>query len=121
MRFQSAMLRIMLHQEGRPCRLKLAGRLSGPWVGETENVWRSALCSNEEVEVDVTEVTAVDSAGCELLAAMHHAGARLVAKGVWMTTLIKEITNEQPATGIKRQRLKKNTPNEQDSQDQERN
>jgi hypothetical protein len=121
MPLQKAMLRIMLHQDGRPCRLKLAGRLSGPWVGETENVWRSALCSGEEVEVDVTEVTAIDSAGCELLAAMHHAGARLVAKGVWMTTLIREITNEQPATGTKRQRLKKNIPNEENSQDPKRN
>ena len=100
----------MLHQEGRPCRLKLAGRLSGPWVGETENVWRSALCSGEEVEVDVTEVNVVDSLGCELLAVMHHAGARLVAKGVWMTTLIREITNEQPAIGTKRQRLKGTFP-----------
>jgi ABC-type transporter Mla MlaB component len=115
------MLRIMLNQEGRPCRLKLAGRLSGPWVAETENVWRSALCSGEEVEVDVTQVTAVDSAGCELLAAMHHAGASLVAKGVWMTTLIREITNEQPATGTKRPRPKENVPHEEDSQDPERN
>jgi hypothetical protein len=110
----------MIHREGRPCRLKLAGRLSGPWVGETENVWRSALCSGEEVEVDVAEVTAVDSAGRELLAAMHHAGARLVAKGVWMTTLIREIINEQPATGTKRQRLKQNVPHEEDSQVQKR-
>ena len=114
------MLRIVLHQDGRPCRLKLAGRLSGPWVGETENVWRSALCSDEKVEVDVTEVTALDSAGYELLATMHRAGARLVAKGVWMTTLIREITNAQPATGTRRQRLKNNVPHEEDSQYPER-
>jgi ABC-type transporter Mla MlaB component len=114
------MLRITLHQDGRPCRLKLAGRLSGPWVGETENVWRSALCSGEEVEVDVTEVIAVDRAGYELLATMHHAGARLVAKGVWMTTLIREIANGQPATGTRRQRLKENVPHEEDSRYPER-
>jgi hypothetical protein len=79
------MLRITLHQDGSQCRLELAGRLGGPWVGETENAWRLANRSGKEIEVDMTEVTGVDGAGRELLAAMLHAGARLIAKGVWMT------------------------------------
>lgn len=90
------MLRITLHQDGKQCRLALAGRLCGPWVRETENVWGSALCSGKEIEVDMREVTGVDHAGRELLAAMHHAGAHLITKGVWMTALIEEITGEQP-------------------------
>ena len=48
------------------------------------------------------EVTGVDNAGRELLAAMHHAGAHLIAKGVWMTALIEDITSEQPFNGTKR-------------------
>jgi hypothetical protein len=93
------MLRIMLHQDGRQCRLELAGKLFGPWVGETERVWHSESCCGKEIEVDMREVTGVDGAGRELLAAMHHAGARLIAKGVWMTALIEEIAGEQPFEG----------------------
>jgi hypothetical protein len=104
------MLRITVHQEGKQCRLELAGKLSGPWVGETENVWRSALCSGSEFEVDMTEVTGVDAAGRELLAAMHHAGARLIAKGVWMRALVKEIVGEQPFDRGERERRTKNLP-----------
>jgi hypothetical protein len=102
------MLRITLHQDGSQRRLELAGKLSGPWVAETERVWRSATCSGKEIEVDMREVTGVDGAGCELLAAMHQAGARLIAMGVWMTALIEEITGEQPFEGTKRRRRRKN-------------
>ena len=86
------MLRITVDQNGSRCRLKLAGRLGGPWVPETEKAWRSAPCSGEQIEVDMKEVTAVDDDGRELLAAMHLAGARLVAQGVEMTALVEEIT-----------------------------
>jgi hypothetical protein len=35
------MLRITVHRNGGQCRLELSGRLYGPWVGETETVWRA--------------------------------------------------------------------------------
>ena len=110
------MLRITLHQDGRQSRLELAGRLSGPWVGETENAWRSALCSGKEIDVDMTEVTGVDSAGRDLLVAMHRAGARLIANGVWMRALIQEITGKQPLNSNKPQRRRKNGLDDEDSQ-----
>src|SRR5437879_8507045 len=71
---RNSMLRITVHEEGRQCRLELAGRLCGPWVGETENVWRSARCSGKQIEVDMREVTGVDDAGRTLLAVMHQSG-----------------------------------------------
>ena len=111
------MLRITVHEEGegRQCRLELAGRLCGPWVGETENVWRSAPCSGKQIEVDMREVTGVDDAGRTLLAVMHRSGARLIAKGVWMTALIEEITGEQPFNGTKRQGRRKNPSQHENS------
>ena len=109
------MLRINLHQDGRQSRLELAGKLCGPWVGETERVWRSAEVSGKEIEVDIRAVTGIDSAGRELLVAMHHAGARLIAKGVWMTALIEEIIGEQSFDGTKRQQRRKNLPQAKDS------
>lgn len=91
------MLRITVEKVGSLCRLKLAGRLGGPWVPETEKAWRSALCSaTKQIEIDMREITAVDDDGRELLASMHHAGARLVAQGVEMTALVEEIAGKQP-------------------------
>ena len=90
------MLRIIVHEDGGQCRLELAGKLAGPWVPETENVWRSVSCSGKEIELDMREVTGVDDAGRELLAAMHRAGACFTAQGVAMTALIEEITGKQP-------------------------
>jgi hypothetical protein len=61
------------------------------------------------------EVTAVDNAGRELLAAMHHAGAHLIAKGVWMTALIEDITSEPPFNNTERRSRKKNHSHDEDS------
>jgi hypothetical protein len=114
------MLRITVHRDGGQCRLKLSGRLYGPWVGETETVWRSAKCSFEGIEVDLREVTGVDHAGCKLLAAMHEAGARFVAQGVAMTALIEEITGKLPFNDDKRQRWRNKRSQERRFPDQER-
>ena len=95
------MLRITVDKSGSLCRLKLAGRLGGPWVPETEKAWRSALlCStSKQIEIDMKELTAVDDDGRELLALMHQAGARLVAQGVEMTALVEELAGKQPQFG----------------------
>jgi hypothetical protein len=112
---RNAMLRITLHQDGGQCRLELSGKLYGPWVGETEAVWRSAACSGKRIEVDMREVTGVDDAGYKLLALMHEAGADFVAQGVAMTALIDEITGKQPFDGTKQQRGERNVPKDKDS------
>ena len=103
------MLRITLHNDDTKCRLELAGKLAGPWVAETENVWRSVWCSGKEIELDMREVTGIDEAGRELLIAMHEAGAHFVVQGVAMTALIEEITG-------KRRRRTKEPSQDQDSQ-----
>ena len=92
------MLRVTVHEDGALCRLELAGKLAGPWVAETEYVWRSSSCANKRIEVDARQVTGVDEAGCKLLSTMHRAGARLIAEGVAMTALIKEIAAKGPFT-----------------------
>jgi len=90
------MLRITVNNDGSSCRLKLAGRLGGPWVPEMEKAWRTALCSPaKEIEIDMKQVTAVDDDGRELLVSMHRAGARLIAQGVEMAALVEEIVGKQ--------------------------
>ena len=109
------MLRITVHEDGGQCRLELAGKLGGPWVAETENVWLSMLCSGEKIEVDMREVTGVDDAGRELLAAMHRAGACFTAEGLAITALIEEITGKEPLNATGRQRRNKGHPKNEDS------
>ena len=110
------MLRITLHNDDTKCRLELAGKLAGPWVAETEGVWRSASCSGKEIELDMRQVTGVDDAGRELLAAMHRAGGCFTAKGVAMTALIEEITGKQPLNATDgRHRRKQVLPKNEDS------
>ena len=87
----NAMLRITVQEEISTRRLNLSGKLVGPWVTETANVWRSLLRAGKQIEVDLNEVTSVDAAGRTLLASMHDAGARLRATGVENCALIAEI------------------------------
>ena len=102
----NAMLRITVHQDAGQCRLELSGRLCGPWVAETESVWHTTVCS-DQIEIDMREVTGVDDAGRELLAAMREAGAHFTVQGVAMTALIDEIageiTGKHPDNGTERQ------------------
>ena len=96
------MLRITVDQHDTLCRLKLAGRLCGPWVLETEYAWRSSSGPGKQIEVDMRELTGIDDYGRELLSTMYQAGARLVAEGVWMTALIEEITGAKPTARWRR-------------------
>ena len=114
------MLRITVHEDGKFCRLELAGRLDGPWVAETEHAWRSSLLSAREIELDMRQLTAVDEAGRELLLAMHLAGTRLVVEGVWMTALVDEITARHALEVNKRQTPRKKRYRRRIIPDQER-
>jgi len=90
------MLRITVQEDGTVWRLKLSGRLAGPWVAETENTWRSAPVSGRPVEIDMRDVTGIDEAGRYLRKAMNQAGARFIAKGVAIGALVDEITRTPP-------------------------
>ena len=89
------MLRITIHEDGKVCRLELAGKLEGPWVAETENAWRASLRPDQKIEIDLRQLTGVDNAGRDPLAAIHRAGACLVGEGVWMmTALIGDLASQ---------------------------
>jgi hypothetical protein len=103
------MLRITIHEDGKVCRLELAGRLEGPSVAETENAWRFALGPDRKIEVDLRQLTGVDNAGRDLLAAFYLAGACLIVEGVWLTALIGDLTS-QPGEGAMVQSSRTNLP-----------
>ena len=108
------MLRVMVHEVGTLCRLELAGRLAGSWVAETEQSWRSSMCPGKQIEIDVRELTGIDDSGRELLTAMHAAGARLIAEGVWMKSLVEEITG-RPFDCATQRRQKQRVPGDRRS------
>ena len=65
------------------------------------------------------ELTGVDDAGRELLAAMHQAGARFVVQGAAMAALVKQIAGKQPVLQ-RYQAAEKNAPSEKNFRDQDK-
>jgi hypothetical protein len=113
------MLRIGIQDLGMVCRLELAGRLEGPWVGETEHAWRSLLRPDKQIEVDLRQLTGMDDSGRELLSAMYQAEVSLIGEGVWMTALIEELTAENHFNTGTRQPPRKKLPRKPISRQQE--
>ena len=72
------MLKITLHDSAGEFRLKLEGRLSGLWVHELEQCWKTASSTTHgrKTVVDLGEVDFVDPAGESLLAAHARPGSR---------------------------------------------
>lgn len=73
------MLRISIEEKTDAVVLRLEGRLIGPWVTDVERCWINifATLGERSVQVDLSAVTFVDSAGGALLTRMHDAGFRL--------------------------------------------
>jgi hypothetical protein len=112
------MLRITIHENGKVCRLELAGKLEGPWVAETEKAWRASLRPDQKIEIDLRQLTSVDNAGRDLLAAFHRSGACLIVEGVWMTAIIGDLTS-QSCEGDVLQSSRKKVPRRPTSRQQE--
>jgi len=66
-------LRITIDDEADPVRLKLEGRITGPWVAELDRAWRSLGSSLGERKlcVDLCGVTYIDREGRRILAEMY--------------------------------------------------
>jgi len=94
------MLKITLHDSAREFRLKLEGRLSGPWVPELEQCWKTASSTTHgrKTVVDLGEVDFVDLAGQSLLAHMHAEGVQLLAVTPLICSVLQEICRV-PACG----------------------
>lgn len=94
------MLRVTIHDSSNEFRLHLEGSLAGPWVREVELCWLTAqsITRNRTVTIDLRGVDFVDSAGEQLLAAMHDHGATLLATGPMTQNLVWKITGKSEET-----------------------
>jgi ABC-type transporter Mla MlaB component len=92
------MLRITLHTSAERMRIELAGKLSGAWVPELEQCWKTAapLIADRPCWVDLSQVEYVDSAGRYLLALMYACGARFTGSGCMTGDLIEAIKGTCP-------------------------
>ena len=87
------MLKITIHPEAGVARLKLEGRLAGPWVEELDRCWREANGAQQNhVMVDLSGVTFIDPEGKKLLTKMWQQGAKLHAVGCLTRCIVDEIS-----------------------------
>jgi anti-anti-sigma factor len=87
------MLRISLQESPQAGILKLEGKLSGPWVRELEECWLGATSEHphQQLIVDLTQVSFIDSEGKALLARMYARGARFLACTPLNKTMVQQI------------------------------
>jgi hypothetical protein len=87
------MLRITTHHNPEFLTFQLEGRLAGPWVRELEGCWLTTPAGRRgsAVRFDLTGLTYIDAAGKAFLAARHAQGAKLVACGCLMRSVVAEI------------------------------
>lgn len=73
------MLRISIEEKQYAVILRLEGRLISTWVPDVKQCWRNVFetLGKRSVQVDLSAVSFVDTAGGALLARMHEAGFRL--------------------------------------------
>jgi len=93
------MLKITVHDEPAIRRLQVEGKLTGVSIAELENTWRSEhqAAGAKPVEIDLTDMTAIDQGGKCLLSLIYRDGACLVAAGAKAKELIAEIAKGAPA------------------------
>lgn len=95
----NGMFRITAQEESEVMRLRLQGRLVGPFVSELERVWQSLTSSSgsKRLCVDLCDVLYIDAAGRELLAEIYgKTGAEFVAD----TPLMKHFAQEVKRSSV---------------------
>ena len=86
------MLKITIHDSAGEFRLRLEGKLSGPWVTELRQCWETASSTTRgrRTVVDLREVDYVDEPGEALLADMHRRDVELLAITPLMRSVVEE-------------------------------
>ena len=90
------MLRIGYETTASEQRWTLCGQLSGPWVAEWRSIWarRRGESSGKKCVVDLTDVTAIDERGEEMLRRMKEDGAHFVARGVDIRHILSHLRSK---------------------------
>ena len=87
------MLRISVQQASHSLLFVLEGRLVGPWVQELRIAWRQRIDiePRPQLTVDLCGLTAMDTAGRDLLRELLHHGATLRCSDVMNQYLVEQM------------------------------
>jgi hypothetical protein len=93
-------IRINRVRQPSTTRLIVAGTLCGDWVAELERCWieSKAASLDEQIRVELAEVSYIDDRGKRLLKQMFREGVELRAKGVMTRGIVEEITEDGKET-----------------------
>jgi anti-anti-sigma regulatory factor len=87
------MLKITFKDTPESTKVKLEGKLSGPWVEELERSWTEhSPQASENVIIDLSDVTYIDPEGKRLLARMVDKGVCFEGSHLMTKYVIDEIT-----------------------------
>ena len=100
------MLKITLHDHPGQLRFRLEGKLSGAWVSELRQCWRTAASTTQSraVVLDLSEVDFVCPDGQALLAEMHRQGVQFKAVTPLIRALVAEIDRASRYATVEEQR-----------------
>ena len=70
-------------------RLRLEGRIVGPWTDEVRTACEQALAVRTDLTLDLADVDFVDRAATALLLELRARGARLVNASPFLTELLR--------------------------------
>jgi anti-anti-sigma regulatory factor len=94
------LLRITLERSETPVRLRLEGRLTGPWVQELEHCWTDVLGEHGRGAVlDLADVTFIGEDGRALLVKLYGQGAVFHATDCLTRSIVETITGIGPIQG----------------------
>jgi ABC-type transporter Mla MlaB component len=97
----SVMLKITLLDSADECRFRLEGKLSGLWVGELRQCWKTASSTTHgrRTVMDLRDVDFVDSAGEALLGDMSREGVALQVSTPFMQSVVDGIAAAPRGSG----------------------
>jgi hypothetical protein len=98
------MLKITLHDSALELRLKLEGKISGPWVRELRQCWvtASSTTAGRATVLDLDDVDFIDPEGQSLLIEMRRQGALLEAATPFIRALLAEICEPVQCATVER-------------------
>ena len=91
------MLRIIVERDSKAATMRLAGKLTGPWLAEFDRTWPRSMCSSTDAEscCDLSDVTFVAPEGRARLESVYRQGARFKTSGCFGKASSKKLNDRK--------------------------
>lgn len=90
------MMKIQMQESAGELTMQIEGRVAGAFVPELENCWQAARVKqpNQNISLDLRNVTCVDRAGRNLLQLMHESGVHFVRASLAIQDILEQIAEK---------------------------